>query len=60
VDVAWALPSPEVVWGISGAALPQDAVAWVTTQWVAVHEVDGQIKTRRRLPKSEQELGTWL
>ena len=38
----WTLPSPEVMWGISGAALPQDA--WPTTQWVAVHEVEGQIK----------------
>ena len=54
VDVAWKMPSPEVVWGISGAALPQDA--WPTADWVAVHEVGGQIK--HAVPAEVQE-GTW-
>ena len=54
VDVAWKMPSPEVVWGISGAALPQDA--WPTANWVAVHEVGGQIK--HAIPAEVQE-GTW-
>ena len=54
VDVAWRMPSPEVVWGISGAALPQDA--WPTADWVAVHEVGGQIK--HAVPAEVQE-GTW-
>ena len=51
VDVAWTLPSPEVMWGASGAALPQDA--WPTTQWVAVHEVESQIK--HTVPAQVQE-----
>ena len=54
VDVAWKMPSREVVWGISGAALPQDA--WPTADWVAVHEVGGQIK--HAVPAEVQE-GTW-
>ena len=54
VDVAWKMPSPEVVWGISGAALPQDA--WPTADWVAVHEVGAQIK--HAVPAEVQE-GTW-
>ena len=54
VDVAWRMPSHEVVWGISGAALPQDA--WPTADWVAVHEVGGQIK--HAVPAEVQE-GTW-
>ena len=54
VDVAWKMPSPEVVWGISGAALPQDA--WPTADWVAVHEVGGQVK--HAVPAEVQE-GTW-
>ena len=54
VDVAWKMPSPEVVWGISGAALPQDA--WPTVDWVAVHEVGGQVK--HAVPAEVQE-GTW-
>lgn len=54
VDVAWKMPSPEVVWGVSGAALPQDARP--TTQWVSVHEVEGQIK--HAVPAQVQE-GTW-
>jgi hypothetical protein len=54
VDVAWKMPSPEVVWGISGAALPQDA--WPTVDWVAVHEVGGQVK--HAIPAEVQE-GTW-
>ena len=54
VDVAWKMPSPEVVWGISGVALPQDA--WPTVDWVAVHEVGGQVK--HAVPAEVQE-GTW-
>ena len=54
LDVVWTLPSPEVMWGMSGAALPQDA--WPTTQWLAVHEVEGQIK--QAVPAQVQE-GTW-
>ena len=54
VDVEWKMPSPEVVWGISGAALPQDA--WPTADWVAVHEVGGQIK--HAVP-AEVQKGTW-
>ena len=54
MDVAWTMPSPEVVWGISGAALPQDA--WPTADWVAVHEVGGQIK--HAIPAEVQE-GAW-
>ena len=54
VDVAWKMPSPDVVWGISGAALPQDA--WPTADWVAVHEVGGQVK--HAVPAEVQE-GTW-
>lgn len=54
VDVAWMLPSPEVVWGVSGAALPHDA--WPTAHWVAVHEVGGQIK--HVVPAQVQE-ETW-
>ena len=53
-DVTWPLPSPEVMWGASGAALPQDA--WPTTHWVAVHEVEGQIK--HAIPADVQE-GAW-
>lgn len=54
VDVTWPLPSPEVMWGASGAALPQDA--WPTTHWVAVHEVEGQIK--HAIPADVKE-GAW-
>ena len=54
VDVEWKMPSPEVVWGISGAALPQDV--WPTADWVAVHEAASQIK--HAVPAEVQE-GTW-
>ena len=54
VDVAWKMPSPEVVWGISGAALLQEA--WPTTHWVAVHEVNGQIKHAVQAPVQD---GAW-
>lgn len=54
VDVVWTLPSPAVMWGLSGAALPQDARP--TTHWVAVHEVEDQIK--HVVPAQVQE-GAW-
>ena len=54
VDVVWTLPRPGVMWGMSGAALPQDARP--TTHWVAVHEVEGQIK--HAVPAQVQE-GAW-
>lgn len=54
VDVMWAMPSPQVMWGVSGAALLQEA--WPTTHWVAVHEVNGQIK--HAVPAPVQD-GVW-
>ena len=42
------------MWGVSGAALLQEA--WPTTHWVAVHEVNGQIK--HAVPAPVQD-GVW-
>jgi hypothetical protein len=54
VNVEWALPSPEVVWGMSGAALPQDELPG--SNWVAVQEVDGQIKN---VVAAQVRAGAW-